>query len=103
MKKLMNKINFAIVAMMMIVSSCAKDSDPILDTIPADAEVVSMVNVNTSMTHLGIEISEEGIKYPESMKCVESILDMAVSKEDKKNLTYIKTKFPLILKSTSSL
>ena len=78
-------INFAIVAMMMIVSSCAKDSDPILDTIPADAEVVLMVNVNTSMTHLGIEISEEGIKYPESMNCVESILDMAVSKEDKKN------------------
>lgn len=78
-------INFAIVAMMMVVSSCAKDSDPILDTIPADAEVVSMVNVNTSMKHLGIKITEEGIKYPESMKCVESILDMAVSKEDKKN------------------
>lgn len=78
-------INFAIVVMVMIVSSCAKESDPILDTVPADAEMVSMVNVNTSMAHLGIEITEEEIKFPKSMKCVESLLDMAISKEDKKN------------------
>ena len=43
-------INFAIVAMMMIVSSCAKDSDPILDTIPADAEVTWTSSDTTKAT-----------------------------------------------------
>ena len=76
-----------VVAMVaLVMPSCASDASEVLDTIPADAQVVTMIDAASAMKHLGIEIGADGFKFAPELQSIKSLIENAVSAQEQKDV-----------------
>ena len=61
MKRIFYAMVVAVVALVM--PSCASDASEVLDTIPADAQMVAMIDAASAMKHFGVEVDAAGLTF----------------------------------------
>lgn len=84
MKRVFYAMIVAMVALLM--PSCASDASEVLDTIPADAQMVTMIDAASAMKHFGIEFDADGFKFAPELQSVKSLVENAISVEEQKDV-----------------
>lgn len=84
----MKRVFYAMIVAMvaLVMPSCASDASEVLDTIPADAQVVTMIDAASAMKHLGVEFDAEGFKFAPELQGIKSLIENAVSAQEQKDV-----------------
>ncbi len=53
-----------VVAVMLVVSSCANEQGDVLDVVPADSKAVAVINAETVLEHFGVRYGADGVSFP---------------------------------------
>ena len=85
----------AVVALVM--PSCASDASEVLDTIPADAQMVAMIDAASAMKHFGVEVDADGLTFAPEIQNVKSLIDKAIPAEEQKNVAQKMSAFMAII------
>ena len=95
MKRIFYAMVVAVVALVM--PSCASDASEVLDTIPADAQMVAMIDAASAMKHFGVEVDADGLTFAPEIQNVKSLIDKAIPAEEQKNVAQKMSAFMAII------
>ena len=95
MKRVFYAMVVAVVALVM--PSCASDASEVLDTIPADAQMVAMIDAASAMKHFGVEVDADGLTFAPEIQNVKSLIDKAIPAEEQKNVAQKMSAFMAII------
>lgn len=95
MKRIFYAMVVAVVALVM--PSCASDASEVLDTIPADAQMVAMIDATSAMKHFGVEVDADGLTFAPEIQNVKSLIDKAIPAEEQKNVAQKMSAFMAII------
>ncbi len=84
----MKRIFYAMVVAMvaLVMPSCASDANEVLDTIPADAQMLTMIDVASAMKHFGVEVGADGFTFAPEIQNVKSLVENAIPAEEQKSV-----------------
>ena len=95
MKRIFYAMVVAVVALVM--PSCASDASEVLDTIPADAQMVAMIDAASAMKHFGVEVDADGLTFAPEIQNLKSLIDKAIPAEEQKNVAQKMSAFMAII------
>ena len=71
----------SVVAVMLVVSSCAGEQGDVLEVVPADSKAVAVINAETVLEHFGVGYGADGVAFPSQW---EAAIGASVSQEERR-------------------